>query len=184
MSLQPEELMEAKSVPSVEPLFFRSMEEFAEIAAPLFQQASAVEEIAAPFDFEASLRAAHEQGKREAMAHAAEQMQQQIEAARVVHREAAMDPMLLAGAARVALDQVADSSEAVLRVAASDAAQWNETLKPSSKGMVIEADEEMQRGEAVLKTRSGTVQLGLKAQLQEIERGFFELLGRRPALAI
>ena len=50
--------------------------------------------------------------------------------------------------------------------------------------MTIEADDEMPRGEAVLKTRSGTVQLGLRAQLQEIERGFFELLGRRPAMAM
>jgi flagellar assembly protein FliH len=104
-------------------------------------------------------------------------------AERVLHRETEMDPLLLTGAARVALEQVADSSEAVLRVAADDVSRWSETLKPMAKGMAIEADETMRRGEMVLKTKSGTVELGVRAQLQEIERGFFELLGRRPPAA-
>jgi flagellar assembly protein FliH len=202
-----------------EPLFFRNIEEFVELAAPVLDQAAEVATAGNPeaFDFEASLRAAHEQGRREAMAAAEEDLMhrlmleretvsrfvQQFEqekqryfsevegevvklslaiAERVLHREAEMDPMLLAGAARVALDQVADSSEAVLRVSPEEAERWNRTF--SSKNMTIEADEEMPRGEAVLKTRSGTVELGLRAQLQEIERGFFELLGRRPAIAM
>jgi flagellar assembly protein FliH len=105
-------------------------------------------------------------------------------AERVLHREAEMDPVLLAGAARVALDQVADASDAVLHVAVSDVDRWNETLKPFPKGFSIEPDEAVPRGEAVLKTRSGTVHLGVRAQLQEIEHGFFELLGRRPSGAV
>jgi flagellar assembly protein FliH len=102
-------------------------------------------------------------------------------AERVLHREAKMDPTLLAGAARVALDQVSDSSEAVLRVSPSEAEGWKQTI--GLKHVVIEVDEELPRGEAVLKTRSGTVQLGMRAQLLEIERGFFELLKRRPPMA-
>ena len=90
-----------------------------------------------------------------------------------------MDPTFLAGAARVALEQVADSSDGAARLA-EEADRWTETMKSSAKTMIIEPDEAMPRGECVLKTRSGTVQLGLRAQLQEIERGFFELLGRRP----
>ena len=205
-----------KKIVNAEPLFFRSIEEFVQVSAPVLDQAVA----AGPtevFDFEASLRAAHEQGRREAMAAAEHDMAQRLLqerasvgrfvqqfeqekqryfsevegevvklslaiAERVLHREAEMDPMLLAGAARVALDQVADSSEAVLRVSTGEADRWNQTF--GSKNMTIEADDEMPRGEAVLKTRSGTVQLGLRAQLQEIERGFFELLGRRPAMAM
>lgn len=103
-------------------------------------------------------------------------------AERVLHREAKMDPTLLAGAARVALEQVADHSEAVLHVAAEDAVQWNETLC-SADAVQIETDHHLAKGEAVLKTRAGSVQLGLQAQLREIERGFFELLHRRPVLA-
>lgn len=104
-------------------------------------------------------------------------------AERVLRRESAMDPAFLAGAARVALEQVADASDVVLRVSAEEADRWTETMKSAAKSMVIEADERMARGECVLKTRCGTVQLGLCAQLQEIERGFFELLGRPPALS-
>ncbi|MEZ2345944.1 FliH/SctL family protein [Terriglobus sp. RCC_193] len=105
-------------------------------------------------------------------------------AERVLHREAAMDPTLLAGAARVALEQVADGSEAVLRVAAEEAQCWNEMLEKVATAVQIEPDEHMTKGEAVLKTRSGSVQLGLKAQLAEIERGFFELLRCRPAMVV
>ena len=105
-------------------------------------------------------------------------------AERVLRRESEMDPTLLAGAARVALEQVADSSDAVLRVPPDEVDGWNETFSPAAKGMVIEGDEEMRSGECVLKTRSGSVQLGMRAQLGEIERGFFDVLGRRPAVAV
>lgn len=105
-------------------------------------------------------------------------------AERVLHREAEMDPTLLAGAARVALEQVANNSGAVLRVSLEDAHQWNETLGIAANKVQIEPDDQLARGEAILKTQAGSVQLGLKAQLQEIERGFFELLRRRPAMAV
>lgn len=105
-------------------------------------------------------------------------------AERVLHREAAMDPTLLAGAARVALEQVADGSEAVLRVAAEEVQRWNEMMEKVATAVQIEPDEHLAKGEAVLKTRSGSVQLGMKAQLAEIERGFFELLRRRPAMVV
>ena len=104
-------------------------------------------------------------------------------AERVLHREAEMDPTLLAGAARVALEQVQDTSEAVLRVSSEDTHQWSETLGSAGKSVQVEACDQLGKGEAVLKTRSGSVQLGIKAQLQEIERGFFELLTRRPMTA-
>ena len=105
-------------------------------------------------------------------------------AERVLRRESEMDPTLLAAAARVALEQVVDSSEAVLRVSVDEVDRWSEAFSPAAKGMLIEGDKDIARGECLLKTRSGTVQLGVRAQLQEIERGFFELLGRRPAMAV
>jgi flagellar assembly protein FliH len=43
------------------------------------------------------------------------------------------------------------------------------------------ADERLQAGECVLETKLGTVELGVRAQLEEIERGFFDLLNHRPA---
>jgi len=136
-------------------------------------------------------------GEREAVARVVNQFQQEKQryfsevesevvrlslaiAERVLHRESEMDPMLLAGAARVALEQVADSSDAVLRVPAQEAQYWTRAMDSVAGTVQIETDDQLARGEAVLKTRSGTVQLGMKAQLQEIERGFFELMARKP----
>ncbi|MGH9597249.1 MAG: FliH/SctL family protein, partial [Edaphobacter sp.] len=45
-------------------------------------------------------------------------------AARVLHRESALDPMLLTGVVRVALEKVADNSATVLRVPVDEVERW------------------------------------------------------------
>ncbi len=49
-------------------------------------------------------------------------------AARILRREAQMDPLLLTGAVRVALGQLAGASEVRLRVPAAEADLWKETI--------------------------------------------------------
>lgn len=103
-------------------------------------------------------------------------------AGRVLHRETQMDPLLLAGAVRVALGQLADSTQVRLRVPAARADLWAEMVRlmpglPLHPELVL--DPEMQDGEAVLESALGAVDLGVKAQLEEIERGFFDLLDAR-----
>ena len=49
-------------------------------------------------------------------------------AARILRREAQMDPLLLTGAVRVALGQLADSTEVRLRVPHSDLDLWTEAM--------------------------------------------------------
>jgi flagellar assembly protein FliH len=103
-------------------------------------------------------------------------------AARVLHREAQMDPLLLSGAVRVALEKMADRSGVVLRVAGADVELWERSLlvmQPHERPRV-EEDLRLERGECVLETAMGTVELGVKVQLQEIEKGFFDLLNHRP----
>jgi flagellar assembly protein FliH len=103
-------------------------------------------------------------------------------AARVLHREASIDPLLLAGVVRVALEKMADRSGVVLRVAAPDVEGWERIFhatEPSERPRVSE-DARLERGECVLETRMGTVELGVAVQLQEIEKGFFDLLNHRP----
>ncbi len=104
-------------------------------------------------------------------------------AARVLHREAGMDPMFLAGAARVALEEVKDDRDAVLRVAVEDAAAWAATMQREGRAVEVRADPSLTKGECFLEAANGSVELGVRAQLQEIEHGFFELLGRNPAMA-
>lgn len=106
-------------------------------------------------------------------------------AGRVLHREAKMDPLLLVAAVRVALDKVKGESETKLRVPMAEVETWaaafgNETGS-SGAGVQIIGDEALQRGECALETSVGTVELGIEAQMLEIEQGFFDLLQRRPA---
>jgi flagellar assembly protein FliH len=86
-----------------------------------------------------------------------------------------MDPLLLAGAVRVALEKVAEGSEVVLHVPVAELEMW--------RGVVsnVAGDERMKQGECVLETNVGKVELGVSAQLEEIERGFFDLLQQRPS---
>jgi len=105
-------------------------------------------------------------------------------AARILRREAQMDPLLLTGAVRVALGQLSGSTQVRLRVPADELELWTEAigllpnlaLKPT-----VLAGEEMRLGECAIETSLGSVDLGIRAQLGEIARGFFDRAGGRRA---
>jgi flagellar assembly protein FliH len=103
-------------------------------------------------------------------------------AARILHRETLMDPLLLSGAVRVALGQLADTTEVRLLVPATEHVMWSEMLRlmpnlPLHPEVV--ADDALTAGECQLETHLGSVDLGVRSQLAEIERGFFDLLEQR-----
>jgi flagellar assembly protein FliH len=103
-------------------------------------------------------------------------------AARVLHREAKLDPLLLTGVVRVALEKVAKDSTVVLRVPAGEVEMWQGVFAANQEsGLKLVGDERMVVGECVLETNVGRVELGVSAQLEEIERGFFDLMQQRPA---
>jgi len=98
-------------------------------------------------------------------------------AARILRREAQMDPLLLMGAVRVALGQLAATTEVTLRVPAGQYSLWAEavafTPNLTTKPKVV-AEERMRLGECSIESQAGTVDLGVRSQLGEIERGFFD----------
>ncbi len=99
-------------------------------------------------------------------------------AERVLHRESQLDPLLLSGAVRIALGQLAESTKVRLRVPAAHEEMWAEMVRLMPELPLrpeVWADQEMQTCQAVLETKLGTVDLGVRAQLGEIERGFFDL---------
>ncbi len=103
-------------------------------------------------------------------------------AARVLHREAQLDPLLLAGAVRVALGQLADATGIRLRVPATEEPLWTEMLRLQPNMPVrpqIVADPALSQGDCEIETTLGAIDLSVKAQLAEIERGFFDLLEKR-----
>jgi flagellar assembly protein FliH len=90
-------------------------------------------------------------------------------AARILRREAQMDPLLLTGAVRVALGQLSKTTKVRLRVPQAELDLWTEaTVVPG---------EEMRVGDCVIETELGSVDLGIRSQLGEIERGFFDRAG-------
>ena len=103
-------------------------------------------------------------------------------ATRVLHRETVIDPMLLAGVVRVALEKLAGASDVVLRVPADTVERWRTGLLVNPEiSIQIVADERMSVGDCVLETNVGKVEFGVSTQLEEIERGFFDLLQQRPS---
>jgi flagellar assembly protein FliH len=103
-------------------------------------------------------------------------------ATRILHREAQMDPLLLAGAVRVALGQLSESTDVRLRVPAAEYELWSEMVRlmpnlPLRPQLI--ADDLLGSAACSLETHLGSVDLGVRAQLAEIERGFFDLLERR-----
>jgi len=98
-------------------------------------------------------------------------------AARILRREAQMDPLLLTGAARVALGQLSSTTEVKLCVPPGDLDLWTEAMRlipnlPLKPAVV--AGDGMRTGECTIETSLGTVDLGIRGQLAEIERGFFD----------
>ena len=103
-------------------------------------------------------------------------------AARILRREAQMDPLLLTGAVRVALGQLAGSTQVRLRVPPAELDLWKEAIallpNLAVKPTVV-AGERMRLGDCEIETELGSVDLGIRAQLGEIERGFFDRAGGR-----
>lgn len=101
--------------------------------------------------------------------------------ARILRREAQMDQLLLTGAVRVALRQLSSSTVVKLIVPHDDQELWAEAVKHMPNLPVrpkVVARDEMRLGECIIETDLGSVDLGIRAQLAEIERGFFDRAGR------
>lgn len=98
-------------------------------------------------------------------------------AGRILRRESQMDPLLLLGAVRVALGQLASGTEVRLHVPAADVELWKEAIvllpHPPVRPIVL-ADDVLPLGACRLEGSLGQVNLGLDAQLGEIEHSFFE----------
>lgn len=97
-------------------------------------------------------------------------------AARILRREAQTDPLLLMGAVRAALGQVAGATEVRLHVPAADADLWKESIAllpnaPVRPAVVVQSD--LRLGECRLEASLGHADLSLRAQLDEIERVLF-----------
>jgi flagellar assembly protein FliH len=104
-------------------------------------------------------------------------------ARKILHREAQVDPLLLAGVVRVGLDNVAAGTRVRLRVHPDQIQAWRQFFSqqhdiPSPPELL--GDPTLGPGHCMLETELGTTDLTLESQLKEIEQGFFDLLAHRP----
>ena len=102
-------------------------------------------------------------------------------ARKILGREAQLDPMLLAGLVRVALDGMQGRPAVRVRVAPERVAAW--AAVEFRDGVSVVADNAIAEEECVLATEVGEAHLSFEAQLKEVEQGFLDLLGRRPDVA-
>lgn len=102
-------------------------------------------------------------------------------AARVLHREAQLDPLLLRGPVRVALEDAQKSATCVLEVSATGMETWREWLAGTGMQLRVQlrSREDVQPGHCRLEIGASSADLSVHAQLTEIERGFFDLLQSR-----
>jgi flagellar assembly protein FliH len=103
-------------------------------------------------------------------------------AAKILHREAQVDRMLVAALVKVAMEKLQRGTAATVRVRPEEVADWNRYFEGNSPDIRVEvmADPSVEVHNCVLETELGTTELGLDAQLKEIEQGFFDLLAQRP----
>jgi flagellar assembly protein FliH len=105
-------------------------------------------------------------------------------ARKILHREAQVDPLVLAGVVRVALEKLESHTRTVVHVHPRDIAQWREdfthTLDAKDLPELVD-DPALEPGRCRIETELGSTELGLDMQLKEIERGLMDLLAHRPA---
>jgi flagellar assembly protein FliH len=104
-------------------------------------------------------------------------------AAKILHREAQVDPMLVATLVRMAVEKMREGSSVTVRVNPRRAAAWKKYFGafPNMARVEVAEDAKLSEHDCLLETELGTANFGLDTQLKEVEQGFFDLLALRPA---
>lgn len=101
-------------------------------------------------------------------------------ARRIVHREVQIDPHLLAGLVRYELDRLDTATSVRLCVSPEDVNYWRNAAASMSQAVEVEADKSLGSDSVRIETDLGLTTLNFESELKEIERGFLDLLSRRP----
>ena len=103
-------------------------------------------------------------------------------ARKILRREAQIDPLLLAGMVRVALERTGQATRVSVRVAPAQVSDFRvffaRTLQENPPEVV--EDSSQAPDQCVLQTELGTTAIGPEVQLKEIEQGLLDLQATRP----
>lgn len=100
-------------------------------------------------------------------------------AAKILHREAQVDRMVVAGLVKVMMERLQQKTNVVVRVRPEDAESWRNFFHDQTNVNIVE-DFTLEPKACWLETELGIADMGLEAQLKEVEQGFFDLLAQRP----
>jgi len=105
-------------------------------------------------------------------------------AGKILHREAQVDPLLIATLVSIAVNKLHDGSRVTVRVGASEVERWSEVFASPPNGCSVQVVEDryLPAGDCILETDLGSANFGIEAQLKEVEQGFFDLLAQRPVV--
>lgn len=104
-------------------------------------------------------------------------------ARRVLHREAQVDPGLLAGMVRFALEKIDAGTVVQLKIHPGNLGDFRSRLAehPDVKcSLNFVEDASLGRHHCTIHTELGSTEAGLEAQFKEIEQGLLDLLAKRP----
>ena len=104
-------------------------------------------------------------------------------AAKILHREAQVDRMLVAGLVKVALEKLQQGTRVTVHVRPGNVAPWIQYFQEQMTSRIhveVKSNPALEVNYCVLETELGTTELGIETQLKEIEKGFFDLLAQRP----
>ena len=102
---------------------------------------------------------------------------------KILRREAQVDPLLLSGLVRVALEKMAACQTVRMRAHPSQVGAWQEFFAQHGDLAVVpelSGDATLEPNRCQLETELGVTDLSLETQLKEIEQGLFDLLAQRP----
>jgi flagellar assembly protein FliH len=103
-------------------------------------------------------------------------------AAKILHREAQVDRMLVAALVRMTIEKMREGSSVTVRVSPGNVRRWKEyfAAQPSIARVEVTEDATLNNYDCLVETELGVANFGLDTQLKEIEKGFFDLLALRP----
>ena len=104
-------------------------------------------------------------------------------AAKILHREAQVDPMLVAALVRIAIDNMREGSSVTIRVCPGKGDTWRAYFSGTSGVSRIDVieDPKLIDSDCQVETELGSANFSIEKQLKEVEQGFFDLLALRPA---
>jgi len=105
-------------------------------------------------------------------------------AAKILHREAQVDPMLVAALVRIAIDNMREGSNVIIRVSPGKGEAWRAHFAGATSVAHIDVieDSKLSDPDCVVETELGSANFSIEKQLKEVEQGFFDLLALRPPI--